>query len=66
MRFVDRLGVTYPALLDTDGAVAERYGVRGIPQTFFIDADGVVRDRVYGITSRGRASTNRSTRSLPQ
>ena len=50
--FTDRLGVTYPALYDADGAVAGRYGVSGIPQTLFIDADGVVRDRVYGITSK--------------
>ena len=50
--FTDRLGVTYPALYDADGTVAGRYGVSGIPQTWFIDANGVVRDRVYGITSK--------------
>jgi hypothetical protein len=26
--------------------------VRGIPQTVFIDSRGVVRGRVYGVTSR--------------
>ena len=52
VQFTDRLGVTYPALFDTDGKVGDRYGVSGIPQTWFIDADGVVRDRVYGITSK--------------
>jgi cytochrome c biogenesis protein CcmG/thiol:disulfide interchange protein DsbE len=51
--FVRRLGVTYPALIDEPTApVAERYGVRGIPQTIFVDADGIVRGRVYGETSR--------------
>jgi cytochrome c biogenesis protein CcmG/thiol:disulfide interchange protein DsbE len=52
VQFTDRLGVTYPALFDTDGKVGNRYGVTGIPQTWFIDADGVVRDRVFGITSK--------------
>jgi cytochrome c biogenesis protein CcmG/thiol:disulfide interchange protein DsbE len=51
--FVRRLGITYPALLDDSSApVARRYGVRGIPQTVFVDARGVVRGRVYGVTSR--------------
>jgi len=50
--FAHRLGITYPALLDGPTApVAERYGVRGIPQTLFVDAHGVVRGRVYGVTS---------------
>jgi cytochrome c biogenesis protein CcmG/thiol:disulfide interchange protein DsbE len=51
--FVRRLGVTYPALLQPDGdPVSDEYGVHEIPQTFFIDADGVVRDRIYGQSSR--------------
>jgi hypothetical protein len=31
--------------------VAQAYGVRAIPQTFFIDADGRIQDRVFGVTS---------------
>ena len=55
VRFTDRLGITYPALFDGDGTVADRYGVTGIPQTWFIDADGVVNNRVYGITTQACA-----------
>lgn len=36
-------GVTFPAVLDSDGSVAERYGLRGMPSTFLLDRDGVVR-----------------------
>jgi cytochrome c biogenesis protein CcmG/thiol:disulfide interchange protein DsbE len=51
--FVHRLGITFPALLeDPSGPVAQRYGVRGLPQAVFVDGRGVVRGRVYGQTSR--------------
>jgi cytochrome c biogenesis protein CcmG/thiol:disulfide interchange protein DsbE len=36
---------------DNRGAVAKEFGVRAVPQTYFIDADGTIRDRVFGITS---------------
>lgn len=37
-------GATYPAVLDTNGAVAEHYRVtQGLPTTFFVDKDGVLR-----------------------
>ena len=41
--FVERLGVTYPVAARPDDMVKDSYGVRGIPQTFFVDADGVVQ-----------------------
>lgn len=51
-QFVEDLGVTFPVLLDVDDVVRDRYGLRGIPQTFFVDERGVLRDRVFGITTR--------------
>ncbi len=35
-------------LLDTDGAVTRRYSVLELPQTFFIDAQGVIRHIEHG------------------
>ncbi len=41
----------YPAVLDTDGAVAVHYRIPGMPTTFFIDAEGVVRDSGAGLVT---------------
>jgi cytochrome c biogenesis protein CcmG/thiol:disulfide interchange protein DsbE len=46
--FMRRYGHTYPGLLDPSGRTAIDYGVFGIPETFFIDASGVVRSRQVG------------------
>jgi len=48
--FVSRLGVTFPTLIEdsTDNPVAQRFDVHAMPDTVFIDARGVVRDRLFG------------------
>jgi cytochrome c biogenesis protein CcmG/thiol:disulfide interchange protein DsbE len=38
--FVERYGLTYPTVHDPDRDLAEGFGVQGVPETFFIDADG--------------------------
>ncbi len=38
--FVNKKKVTYPVLLDRDGKVARRYGVRGIPTYVLLDGKG--------------------------
>ncbi len=46
--FIGKLGVTYPVLLDESSSIAKRYGVVGLPTTYFVDAQGVVRGKVIG------------------
>lgn len=46
--FLHELDLTLPVLLDRDGAVARDYRVTGLPSTFFIDRDGVIRDIQVG------------------
>lgn len=46
--FMRKLGVSYPALMDEDSAIAKRYGVVGLPTTYFVDAKGVVRAKLIG------------------
>lgn len=36
--FVKQYGVTYPSVRDTGGDLATAFGVRGVPETFFIDS----------------------------
>ena len=45
--FEERYGITYDSVVD-DGGLAAEYGVLGFPETFFIDADGVIRAKQVG------------------
>lgn len=38
----------WPSLVDADGRLAIEYGVTGPPETYFVDAEGIVRDRHFG------------------
>jgi cytochrome c biogenesis protein CcmG/thiol:disulfide interchange protein DsbE len=38
--FVERYGVTYPTVHDPEQRLASGYGVRGVPETFFVDHNG--------------------------
>jgi cytochrome c biogenesis protein CcmG, thiol:disulfide interchange protein DsbE len=50
--FAADFGMTFPIAIDRTGQVADswRIGgpVQGIPSSYFIDRDGIVRSRVYG------------------
>lgn len=41
-------------LLDSEGRVGEAYGIVGIPTTFFIDQDLIIRDSILGSTFKSR------------
>ena len=42
--------LTFPILLDPGVKVASRYGVVSLPVSFFIDQEGIIRERVFGGT----------------
>ena len=46
--FVESAGYSFPVLLTAGNEVPLSYNIRGIPATFFIDADGVIRDIKIG------------------
>jgi len=41
--FVTSRRLTFPTLLDLQGKVAAAYGIIGVPTTFFIDAEGILK-----------------------
>jgi peroxiredoxin len=49
--YVDELGLTFPTLLDPDGAVQQLYAVRGYPSSYLIDGDGTIRMVQIGLLS---------------
>src|SRR5712691_933441 len=51
------LGLRLPVLLDEDGDVTRRYGVRALPATFLIDRDGILRQHRLGPLTQGGAET---------
>ena len=46
--FMQRMGAEWPAAMDPGEEIAERYGIYGPPETFFIGPDGVVAARQIG------------------
>jgi cytochrome c biogenesis protein CcmG, thiol:disulfide interchange protein DsbE len=51
--FVQELALTFPIPLDMEGKVSAAYQVRGLPTSFFVDAEGVIRDAFTGPLSTG-------------
>jgi len=44
-------GIDFPVLIDEDGAIAARWGVRGVPTSFILDGSDQIRFTTVGLTS---------------
>ncbi len=53
-KFMEDNGLSFTVLMDTDQSVAQDYNVRGIPATYFIDKNGIIKDIKVG-TFRNKA-----------
>ena len=51
-KFAKDMGVNYPILLGKESVGDSYGGVQFLPSTFFIDRDGKIVDRVFGLRSR--------------
>jgi len=45
---VQKHGHTFPVVMDHDNVVANRYGVVGLPASFIVDRQGIVREKIFG------------------
>ena len=43
-----KLPVSPPTLVSNDNEVARLYGITGVPETFIIDKNGIVREKIVG------------------
>ena len=43
-----QMGASFPQLIDQNSGVAVAYGVAGVPETYFIDAQGIIRGKHVG------------------
>jgi peroxiredoxin len=57
--FVDRLGLTFPVLLDPRDSVGTRIGVRGIPTSYLLDKQGRVVGLDIGARDWNKAKVRR-------
>ena len=46
--FLKKLGASFPQLYDPRSRTAVGYGVAGVPETYFIDAQGIIRGKHVG------------------
>lgn len=49
--FVDEQGLSFPIVLDKEANVADLYQVSAYPTTYFVDAHGVIQERLQGAIS---------------
>ena len=46
--FIRRQGIEYPNAIDDDGGIAVEFGVKGIPEKFFVNPEGEIVRKVNG------------------
>ena len=46
--YLEEFAITYPSGPDLQSAAARRYGIKGVPETFFIDPQGNIQELVIG------------------
>ena len=64
-QYMESNNLSLPVLLDTKSKVADKYGIRGIPTTFFIDGNGVIQEKIVGAFPNKEAIEKHLTKIIP-
>jgi thiol-disulfide isomerase/thioredoxin len=64
-QFLQNHNLSLPVLLDTKKVVAQRYSIRAIPTTFFLDKDGIIQVKVIGAFPNKAAIESRLSEIMP-
>ena len=64
--FMERLNLTFPALLDKKGKIKNIYGVTGIPESFIIGKNGIILKKVIGPIDWAKPDVSRFFEDLMQ
>ncbi|UCG12049.1 MAG: TlpA family protein disulfide reductase [Deltaproteobacteria bacterium] len=46
--FIRELNLTFPTLLDPDGKIWRLYGLTGVPESFVVDKEGILVEKIIG------------------
>ncbi len=47
-KFAERYGLTFPIFLDPKGKIKNGYKTTGVPETFIIDQNGIIAEKIWG------------------
>ncbi len=64
--FMEKYKLNFPALTDTEGAVKSLYQTTGVPESFIIDKDGIIVEKIIGPRDWTSPGAIRSFRNLIQ
>jgi cytochrome c biogenesis protein CcmG, thiol:disulfide interchange protein DsbE len=48
MSYINKLGITYPVLLDPGSITQKKFGISGIPTYYILDRAGIIRYKIFG------------------
>jgi peroxiredoxin len=58
--FEKKMGLNFPVVLDTDNAVAQAYGLVGIPVSYLVNSEGKILGEYHGFTPKMVSDVSRA------